>query len=52
MTVEAKSEQKSQGMLSMDYVRKANTQLASLASDRGDELPPEAAFRSSCRLAA
>lgn len=41
ITVEAKSEQKSQGMLSMDYVRKANTQLASLASDRGDELPPE-----------
>jgi hypothetical protein len=31
MTVEAKSEQESPGMLSMKYVRKTNTQLASLS---------------------
>lgn len=41
MTVEAKSEQKSTGMLSMDYVRQSNTQLKSLAADRGVEAPPE-----------
>jgi hypothetical protein len=41
MTVEAKSEQKSEGMLSMDYVRQTNTQLASLAADRGVEMPPD-----------
>lgn len=34
MTVEAKSEQKAEGVLSMDYVRQTNTQLASLAADR------------------
>lgn len=41
MTVEAKSEQKSTGMLSMDYVRQSNTQLKSLAADRDVEAPPE-----------
>ncbi|MCX4974995.1 DEAD/DEAH box helicase [Streptomyces sp. NBC_00620] len=41
MTLEAKSEQESEGMLSMDYVRQTNTQLASLAADRGVEAPPE-----------
>jgi DEAD/DEAH box helicase len=41
ITVEAKSEQGSEGVLSMDYVRQANTQLASLASDREVEEPPE-----------
>jgi len=41
MTVEAKSEQESEGMLSMVYVRQTNTQLASLAGDRGVEAPPE-----------
>lgn len=41
MTVEAKSEQKSTGMLSMDYVRQSNTQLRSLAADRDVEAPPE-----------
>jgi Helicase C-terminal domain len=41
MTVEAKSEQKSEGMLSMDYVRQTNTQLASLAADHGVEMPPD-----------
>ncbi len=34
MTVEAMSEQKSTGMLSMDYVRQSNTQLKSLAAVR------------------
>ena len=41
MTVEAKSEQESEGMLSMEDVRQTNTQLASLASDRGVDEPPE-----------
>jgi hypothetical protein len=39
IAVEAKSEQTAE-MLSMDYVRKANTQLASLASDLGADVPP------------
>jgi len=39
--VEAKSEQKTEGMLSMGYVRPANTQLASVAADREIEVPPE-----------
>jgi hypothetical protein len=41
VTVEAKSEQESEGMLSMEYVRQTNTQLASLAGDRDVEAPPE-----------
>ncbi len=41
MTVEAKSEQKSTGMLSGEYVRQSNTQLKSLAADRDVEEPPE-----------
>lgn len=41
VTVEAKSEQESKGMLSMDYVRQTNTQLISLAADREVESPPE-----------
>jgi hypothetical protein len=41
MTLEAKSEQQSAGMLSMDYVRQTNTQLSSLAADRTAERPPE-----------
>ena len=41
ITVEAKSEQKTEGMLSMDYVRKTNTQLTSVAGDRGVDIPPE-----------
>ena len=41
LTVEAKSEQEPAGMLSMDHVRQANTQLASLAGDRGIDAPPE-----------
>lgn len=40
MTVEAKSEQESEAMLSMNYVRQTNTQLASLAADREVEAPP------------
>lgn len=40
LTLEAKSEQQAEGMLSMDYVRQANTQLNSVAADRGvDEVP-------------
>jgi len=39
ITIEAKSEQTA-SLLSMDYVRQANTQLASLASDR-DEVQPD-----------
>jgi hypothetical protein len=35
------SEQKTEGMLSMDYVRKTNTQLASVAGDRGVDSPPD-----------
>ncbi|MFC9249873.1 hypothetical protein [Amycolatopsis thailandensis] len=41
MTVEAKSAQKSTGMLSMDYVRQSTTQLQMLAADRDVEAPPE-----------
>ncbi|WP_157748353.1 DEAD/DEAH box helicase [Micromonospora echinaurantiaca] len=41
MTIEAKSEQESEGMLSMDYVRQTNSQLDSLAGDREVEAPPE-----------
>jgi Rad3-related DNA helicase len=41
ITVEAKSEQTAEGMLSMEYVRQANTQLRSLAADREVEMPPE-----------
>ncbi|MGP4030070.1 DEAD/DEAH box helicase [Actinomadura sp. 3N407] len=41
MTVEAKSEQEAEGMLSMDYVRQTNTQLASLTADRDVEEPPQ-----------
>jgi len=41
ISVEAKSEQKSEGMLSMDYVRKTNTQLASVAGDRRVDAPPD-----------
>lgn len=41
ITVEAKSEQESEGLLSMDYVRQTNTQLASLAGDREEDAPPE-----------
>lgn len=41
ITVEAKSEQKTEGMLSLDYVRKTNTQLASVAGDRGEDKSPD-----------
>ncbi|WP_199514910.1 DEAD/DEAH box helicase [Nucisporomicrobium flavum] len=41
ITLEAKSEQEPQGLLSMDYVRQTNTQLASLAADHGVEYAPE-----------
>ncbi len=41
VTVEAKSEQAADGMLSMDYVRQTNTQLASVAVDRTEDAPPE-----------
>lgn len=41
ITVEAKSEQKSNGLLSMDYVRQANTQLKSLAADLDTECPED-----------
>lgn len=41
ITVEAKSEQDSEGMLSMEYVRQTNTQLASLTADREVEAPPQ-----------
>lgn len=34
-TIEAKSEQKSSGVISMDYIRQTNTQLDSLTSDLG-----------------
>lgn len=44
ITVEAKSEQATGGMLSMDYVRQTNTQLASLGSDREVEAPPESSI--------
>lgn len=41
ITVEAKSEQDEHGMLSMNYVRQANTQLASVAADRDDDDAPD-----------
>lgn len=41
ISVEAKSEQKTEGMLSMDYVRRTNTQLASVAGDRAVDSPPD-----------
>lgn len=41
VTVEAKSEQKPEGLLSMEYVRQTNTQLDSLAADRGEEQAPD-----------
>lgn len=41
MTIEAKSEQQSEGMLSMEYVRQTGTQLESLAHDRDLNEPPE-----------
>jgi hypothetical protein len=44
ITVEAKSEQEAEGMLSMDYVRQANTHLASVAGDRQVDTPPEASI--------
>jgi hypothetical protein len=44
ITVEAKSEQAAEGVLSMDHVRQTNTQLASLAADRGVEVPPDASI--------
>jgi hypothetical protein len=43
-TVEAKSEQESEGMLSMNYVRQTNTQLASVAADREADQAPEGSF--------
>lgn len=40
LTLEAKSEQKTQGLLSMEYVRQANTQLKSMQGDLDvDEIP-------------
>jgi hypothetical protein len=44
ITVEAKSEQKEDGPLSMQYVRKTNTQMDSLAADRGEEEAPAGSF--------
>jgi hypothetical protein len=43
-TVEAKSEQDAEGMLSMAYVRQTNTQLASVAADRDENSPPAGSF--------
>jgi hypothetical protein len=40
IAVEAKSEQKPDGLVSMEYVRKANSQIDSLAADR-DQEPPD-----------
>lgn len=40
VTLEAKSEQKSEGMLSIGYLRQTNTQLDSLAGDRTLNGPP------------
>ncbi|MET3960020.1 hypothetical protein ABIE52_006955 [Rhodococcus sp. OAS809] len=40
ITVEAKSESEDHGLLSMDYVRQANTQLDSVAGDRAHDEPP------------
>lgn len=44
MTIEAKSEQKSAGVISMEYIRQTNTQLDSLASDFGAERIPPLSF--------
>lgn len=44
VTIEAKSEQQSDGLLSMEYVRQANTQLDSLAADRKAESVPDGSF--------
>ncbi|MEU6216965.1 DEAD/DEAH box helicase [Streptomyces sp. NPDC047022] len=40
MTVEAKSEQKSEGGISLKYIRQTNTQLRQLAADEGLDEPP------------
>lgn len=39
-TIEAKSEQQPEGRVAMELVRQANTQLDSLAADRGQSAPP------------
>jgi Rad3-related DNA helicase len=44
ITVEAKSEQMTDGMLSMGYVRQANTQLTSMAADRDMDSSPGASI--------
>ncbi|MDR6506479.1 hypothetical protein [Arthrobacter oryzae] len=44
ITVEAKSEQKSAGVISMEYIRQTNTQLDSLASDVDAEEVPSFSF--------
>lgn len=41
VTIEAKSEQEHEGLLSMDYVRQTNTQLSSVAADRMADVVPE-----------
>lgn len=41
LTLEAKSEQKHQGLLSMEYVRQADSQLKSLKADLGVDAIPE-----------
>ncbi len=43
VTLEAKTEQDLAGMISMECIRQADTQLASLAGDRGED-PPEGSF--------
>ncbi|QSE87532.1 hypothetical protein JWS13_02355 (plasmid) [Rhodococcus pseudokoreensis] len=40
MTVEAKSESDEEGLLSMEYVRKADTQMDSVIADRGEDGAP------------
>lgn len=44
MTIEAKSEQHSDGLLSMEYIRQTNTQLDSLAADRKEKAVPNGSF--------
>lgn len=44
ITVEAKSEQKSAGVISMEYIRQTDTQLDSLASDVDAEEVPSCSF--------
>jgi hypothetical protein len=39
LTIEAKTDAKANGLISMDYVRQTNTQLASLSADRGVSTP-------------